>query len=304
MKTWTNYQTDIPRIINNSQTDNVAWATEMVNEATRYLVTTYYFNERTYVVPGGTVAQTQFYNLPPQIKKIISVTITIGGVLWPVYECPSREYWNALNVVTFYQDFPSKFFVYNGQLGIWPIPASNSNVISMYYKTRLVDLSMADVTEQTSSQTVSITTNTTTVTASGGTPFKQWMIGQWLRVPHSTTDATNGDNQWYQIDSVTSGTVLVLKNQYTGASVTGAAFTLGETSILPEDYHDLPLYRMGMIYYTTRFPDATRAQMYQKLWDDGIEALNKEFGSKTTSPVLPDTEQPIINPNLFVKTAG
>lgn len=271
---------------------------EMVNDAIRYLVSKYYFDERSYTVPGGTVAQQQFYNLPAQVENLINLTVSIGSVLYQPIPCTTRQLWDSLNVITFYQDYPAYFFIYNGQVGLYPIPASSSNVIVMNYKTRLIDLSMADVTQATATTTVSITTNTTTVTAAGAA-FKDWMAGQWLRVPHSSTNSANGDNQWYQISSVTSSTVLVLKNVYAGATVAAANFTIGEVSILPEDYQDLPLYRMGYIYYTTRFPDPTRAQLYKGLWDDGETRLNSQFGSKTTSVILPDTGASMLNPNLF-----
>lgn len=300
MKTYTGYLTDIPRIINNSSADNLLWAMEMINDSLRYLTTKYYFNERSYDVPGGTVAQTQFYNLPPQVKKVINVTVTIGGIKWQPKECPSRQYWDSLNTTTFYQDFPSFFFVYNGQVGLFPNPSSNGNTLTINYKTRISDLSMADVTNVTSSQTVSITTNTAVVTASGSA-FVNWMAGQWIRIPHSSVNTTNGDNQWYQIDTVDSATQITLKNAYTGATVTGAAFTIGEVPLLPEDYEDLPLYRMAILYYTTRFPDPARASLYQGLYNQGASALDEEFGSKTTSVVLTDTDGPIINPNLFTR---
>ena len=287
---------DIPQILNNSESGNMSWGLEEVNTALRYLTTKYYFNERSYTT--STVASQQFYNLPPQVKKLINVTVLIGSTLWQPKECPTREYWDYLNTITFTQDYPSFFFVFNGQVGLWPTPASSSNTITMNYKTRIVDLSMQDVTQTTSSQTVSITTNTTTVTASGST-FKNWMAGQWIRIPYSTTDSKNGDNQWYQIDTITSATVLVLKNPYTGATVTAADFTIGQAPLLPEDYHVLPLYRMGYFYYTTRFPDKVMAELYQNLWDRGNADLNDEFGSKTTAVSLPDVSQPIFNLNLF-----
>lgn len=294
MKTFTSYANDITRVVNNSDSDTALWANEVVMDSIRYLVTKYYFNERTYTVSSQ--AQIQFYNLPPRIKKLINVTVTIGNLIYQPKECPSREYWDSLNTVTFYQDFPSFFFVYNGQVGIFPIPASSSNTVTLHYKTRIEDLSMADVTG-----TCTIITNTITVTGSG---FKNWMAGQWIRVAHSSTDSTNGDNQWYQIDTVTSGTVLVLKNNYTGATVTSGAFTIGEVSILPEDYQDLPLWRMAVIYYTTRFPDQIKADQYTSLYDKGILALNDEFGSKSTNVVLTDTSGPVYNPNLFARNIG
>jgi len=287
---------DIGRITNNLLPDNLNWGMEELNQSLRYLTTKYYFNERSYTTT--TVANQQFYNLPPQVKKLINVTVFIGSTLWQPKECPSREYWDYLNTITFQQDYPSFFFVFNGQVGLWPVPASSSNTITMNYKIRTIDLSMADVTNTTASTTVSVTTNTTTVTA-GASAFKAWMAGQWIRIPHSVTDSANGDNQWYQINSITSATVLELKNKYTGSTVTAGNFTIGEVPLLPEDYQDLPLFRMGYIYYTTRFPDATKAKLYENLYDRGEAALNDEFGSKTTSIVLPDTQQPIWNPNLY-----
>lgn len=282
---------DIPRVLGVNSADEMIWGLEELNQSLRYLTTKFYFNERSYATI--TTSNQQFYNLPPQVKKLINVTVFIGSTLWQPKECPSREYWDYLNTITFDQDYPSFFFVFNGQVGIWPVPASNGNTITMNYKTRIVDLSMQDVTG-----TCGVTTNTTTITASG-TPFLNWMAGQWIRIATSSSNTTSGDNQWYQIDSVTSTSVLVLKNKYTGNTVVSGSFTVGETPVLPEDYQDLALWRMGYIYYTTRFPDPTRAKLYKELYDDGFDALNTEFGSKTVSIVLPDTQQPIFNPNLY-----
>ena len=305
MKTYTSYLTDIPRIINNSLTDNLTWAMELVNDSIRYLVTKYYFNERTYTTT--TVAQQQFYNLPPQTKNLINLTVTIGSVVWQPKVCPSRQYWDSLNVITFYQDFPSFFFVYNGQVGIYPIPSSAGNTITMNYKTRIVELSMADVTNATNSDVINLTNGSTAIAFSSATgSLYPWMENNWLKVPYSSTGSVgkNGDNQWYQIARVDTATAGALKAPYTGDTVTGANFMIGETAILPEDYQDLPLYRMGSIYYTTRFPDPVRAQQYQKLWDEGLKALDDEFGSKTTNVALTDTDEQIVNPNLFVRTVS
>jgi hypothetical protein len=305
MKTYSSYIADIPRIINNSLADNVTWATEVINDSIRYLVTKYYFNERTYSTV--TVAQQQFYNLPPQIKKLTNVTVTIGSVLWQPKESPTRQHWDALNVTTFYQDFPSYFFVFNGQVGIWPKPSSAGNIITMNYKTRIPDISQADlvVTGVSGSTGISITTNTITGTVTGATASQSMADSSWIRIPHSTTDTINGDNKWYEISSISgAGKTIVLKNSYAGPTVSGGSFTIGEAPILPEDYQDLPLYRLGVIYYTTRFPDPTRAQLYQKLYDDGEARLNEEFGSKTSSVVLNDTDEPIYNPNLFQRVVS
>lgn len=301
MRTYTSYLTDIPRVINNSSSDNLTWGMETVMDSIRQLVTKYYFNERAYTFT--TIAGQQFYNLPPRVKKLINMTVEIGGVKWQPQECPSRQYWDSLNVITFTQDYPSFFFVYNGQVGIYPTPATTGNTVTLNYKTRIVDLSMADVTSVTASTTISAVQGSATLTTVGST-FKRWMDEQWIRIPFSSTDATCGDNQWYQIEAIASPTTVILKNPYSGENVTGGAFTIGEVPILPEDYQDLPLWRMAIIYYTTRFPDPVRADQYQKLWDIGEAKLNEEFGSKTSSVVLTDTNQEVVNPNLFVRSVS
>jgi hypothetical protein len=160
---------------------------------------------------------------------------------------------------------------------------------------------MADVTHTTASTTVSITTNTTTVTAAGAA-FKAWMVGNWIQIPPTSTDATSGDNKWYQIASVTSSTVLVLENPYTGTTVAGANFTIGEMPILAEDYQDLALYRALWIYFTSIVPDKARGLMYEDLYNKGYAMLETEYGQKVTSPVLTDTSAPVYNPNLFVSS--
>jgi hypothetical protein len=183
-------------------------------------------------------------------------------------------------------------------VGIFPIPSSTGNLITLNYKTRIPDLNQADYT----TGTVGITTNTTIVTGALTVWTKSMLPGGWIRINPDATDAKNGDNQWYEIDSITDGTHLVLKNPYTGTTVAGGTYTIGQAPLLPEDYQDLPLYRMAILYYTTRFPDPNRAALYQGLWDKGEAALDEEFGAKTTNVALTDTDASVMNPNLFQRT--
>jgi hypothetical protein len=299
MRTTTSYKTDIPRFINNSDTDSVAWGLEQVNDSLRYLTGKFYFNEATYTT--DTVALQQFYSLPPHAKKLINVTVEIGGFLWVPNYCPNRRLWDQLNTQTaLYQDYPEFFFPYYNEVGLFPTPASSGNTITMNYETRIVDLTMDDVTQATGPSTMSATNGDATLTASSAT-FLNWMVGQWVRIPFSTSNSTSGDNQWYQIDSVTDSTHCELVAPYSGNTITGASFTIGQVPLLTEDYQDLPLYRMGWIYYTTRLKDATRAAEYKKLYDTGFEMLNNEYGQKITSPVLIDDDTPLYNPNLFAR---
>lgn len=307
MRGFTDYQKDFATFTGNSSTtsnstnsfDNIAWGMRMINDDLRYLTTKFYFNEVSYVVPGGTVANQQGYLLPSDFEVLMNCTIQVGGILYQPIEAPSRSYWDFLNVIVFNNDFPQFYYIYNGRILIWPTPASSSNVITINYKKRIVDLSMADVTQTTASSTVAATLNSTTITASS-TTFRNWMAASgWIRIPYSTTDAQNGDNRWYQIASVTSNTVIELKNPYQGATITGASFTVSDVPLLPEDYQDIPLYKALRLYYTSRVPDPTRAKNYQALHDECYAALEDKYGQKSNSPVLTDPNMPVYNPNLF-----
>lgn len=307
MRTFTSFTKDFTTLTGNTSTtasstnsyDNVTWGMRMINDAIRYLATVFYFNETTYTVPGGTVAQQMGYTLPADFEQLMNVTFQVGGLLWQPKESPSRKHFDALNVIPFYNDFPQFYYIFDGKVNIYPIPASNANVITLHYKKRITDLAMDDVTSTTASTTVSVTTATTTVTAAGSA-FKRWMgMSGWIQFPYGTTDASSGDNKWYQIASITSATVLELKNPYMGPTITGGNFTIGDVPILPEDYQDLPLFRACRTYFSTRVPDALKAGNFKTMYEEGYVALDNKYGQKSTTPVLTDTESVVYNPNLF-----
>lgn len=307
MRGFTSYSKDFATLTGNASTtanttnsyDNISWGMRMINDSIRYLSTIFYFNETTYTVPGGTVANQQGYTLPGDFEALMNITVQVGGILYQPKESPSRRHFDSLNVIPFYNDFPQFFYIFNNQILIYPTPASNANVISLHYKRRVSDLSMDDVTDITSAKTVSATVNSTTITASGAA-FKKWMgYSGWIQIPFSSTDASSGDNRWYAISSITSDTVLELKNPYMGATITGAKFTISDVPILPEDYQDIPLYQACRLYFNSRVPDPTKSANFKAMYEETFGLLDAKYGSKSNTPVLTDTESPVYNPNLF-----
>lgn len=401
---YSDYLTAIPRFINVTDSDTKTWATDLINNQLRYLTTFFFFNERSWTVPGGTQASQQWYRLPPNVADVVDVTVNINGVLWIPSFAGNRRYWDALNVITFVQDYPLFFYVYGQQLGLFPMPATTGYPITINYKERITDLTQADystgtvsaqqyktgtVTATANSATLTVKTNpqspflsvndSLTLTSTGslpagfaaattyyvisvsgtptlsgsvttpgqslntvsysiqlsatlagpaitpttagkgqivytvdgsiitgsGTTFSQSMVGQWIKITPSTTNSANGDGRWYQIQAVNSTTQLVLFTEYIGtgttSSISSAAYRIGQLPIINENYHDLPLYYMAMVYYATRLPDKARYEMYKQMYEQKYADLNKEFGSKTTSPILLDNEVGIYNPNLFVQ---
>ena len=234
---------------NNTSTENLAYGDVLMNDSDKYLTTKYFFDEVSQVVPGGTIAGTQSYDLPYNIKQLINVYVSVGNIRYQLQEAPTRQFWDSLNFVPYTSDIPQYYFIYNKKCYIFPTPSSSSNTITYNYKARLRELSQADYTIGT----VTVTNASSVITGSG-TTFTVDMVGRWIQVT-----APSGDNNWYQIGSYTSATVLGLVNQYQGNTVSGASYTIGEMPLLAEDYQDLPIYRACSIYFTTRVPDKTRA---------------------------------------------
>jgi len=294
MRTTTSYTNDFTNFTSNTSAANTTLGLKLVNDAIRYLVGVFFFNERTYIVPDGTVDGQENYRLPYNVKQVINVTVQIGSTLWQPVEIATRKQYDALNVIPFENDFPQFYYIYNSELLLWPTPASNGNVITINYKKRLRDLSAADYT----TGTVAATNGSTTITGSG-TTWTTNMADRWINIPLTASDSTSGDDNWYQIASVTSATSLTLHNEYEGNNATGATYTIGEVPILPEDYQDLPLYRACYVYHATIKENKDKAALYESLYNEGYARLEAEFGSKTSGVGITPQDYPTVNPNLF-----
>lgn len=295
MRTYTQYRTSWGTLTNNTTTANLDLGSQLVMDSLRYLTTKYFFDERTQVIPGGTVASQQGYNLPYNIKTILNLYVNVGNIRYQPKEVPNRAFWDSLNFVPYTSDIPQYYFIFNKQVYLFPTPSSSSNVITVNYKARITDMSQADYTTGTVTMT-----NASSVIAGAGTTFTSSMAGRWIQPAMSS----GGDNNWYEISSYTSTTVLGLVNQYQGTTNSSISYIIGEVPWLPEDYQDLPLYRGCQVYFTTRVPDPTRAQGFKDLYDTGHAALDAEFGSKSNSVAITPQDEPVINPNLFARNIG
>ena len=85
----------------------------LINDAHRYLLQKYYFNEVSTTIV--TVSQQQFYDLPFDFSKNKTDTITTGNLKWTPTEVLTRADWDRLNVFPYYADFPSNYFIWKNQ---------------------------------------------------------------------------------------------------------------------------------------------------------------------------------------------
>src|SRR5882672_5071608 len=143
MLTYTSYSSRFNDLTQNSSSGNTTRGMQLVNDSLRYLTEKYYFNEAQYTTT--TVAQQQTYYLPFNVKDVINMTVLVGSVLWQPLEASSRQFWDSLNTIPFYSDFPQFGYRFTAnQINLFPIPVSNGNTITINYKKRIRDLSAAD----------------------------------------------------------------------------------------------------------------------------------------------------------------
>jgi hypothetical protein len=299
MFTFTSYQNAFTDRSQNTSTANATRGMQLINESLKYVTQKYYFNEKQFTTT--TVAGQQTYTLPFDVKDIINATVTVGGILWQPLEAGSRQFWDSLNTVSFSSDFPQFYFRFkSNQINLFPIPTSNGNTLTINYKSRIRDLSAADY----STGTVTVTSGSATVTGVG-TSWTSNMANRWLNVPLTASNATSGDDGWYQIQTVASATSLTLWDKYTGDTATSASggYTIGETPLLPEDYQDLALYRALWVYYSTININEAAAAQFENLYNTGKAVLDYEFGSKSESPVLTPPDAVVFNPNAFPRVS-
>lgn len=298
MISFTEIQNQYKDYTQNETTENLTRCAKLANIEHRYLLQKYFSNEGSFTIT--TVANQQFYKMPPNYSKLKTLTITVGVLKWTPTEVLTREEWDKLNVFPYYSDIPNNYFIYpggdhGGQIGIWPIPATNGNTITFNYKFRIPDLSMADVTSN-----ASITTLTTAV--SGGSGFVPTTNAQsesrWIKFSQP-----DGDNLWYQLASVNSTSAATLYTPYQGITVTNKTCIIGQMPLLMEDFQDMLIWKPIIFYFTTIVNDPTKAKEFQELYAQKLKQLDEYAGSKTINVNL-GRKALAKNPNLFPQNLG
>lgn len=241
-----------------------------------------------------------FKTLPQYIDRVASLYVTVGTYNYTPKECPSRGRWDALNMTTFQSDIPTDWYIYDGKLGLFPRPATATNIVTINSKQLARDLTVADYT---TGGILTAVKGSPTITGTG-TTFTASMVGRWLRITESDT-ANKGDGYWYKIRSYTSATVITLEKPYQGTAITAgnAAYTISQCSLMPEQYQDLPIYGALRTYFTSVQPDNSKAQLYEGMYSEMYKMMEKDYLQKNESAVIDDgtgRDYQMLNPNLFL----
>lgn len=296
MKSYTTLRTDYGIDTKNTQTANLTWGDRMMNDFHRRLLAKADWPFLHRLRTATTVASTTFVALPYDVDLVESVFVTVGTTRHNPRPAPNREFWDQLHYSVQTSDIPSWWFVFDGQLGLWPRPASSSNTISINAKIKPVELNTADIT----SSTITTLANAgTALTVSAGLTTQ--MAGFWIRPTFSTTINT-GDGQWYELSSVTNATTATLVRGYGGQSIAAgtAVCTIGQMPLLPAAFHGLPEEYAAFRYWMKE--KDTRAVDFKATLNEGISELFKAYGFNDLSMVIDDGEGSPLppNPNLMI----
>ena len=67
-------------------------------------------------------------------------------------------------------------------------------------------------------------------------------------------------------------------------------YTIGQASLLPEQFHQLLIYGAVAQYYSSIKPETTQAQLYTGMYTAGLLQLQKEHGQAVSDPALEDID--------------
>lgn len=205
-------------LTNNSTTGNLTLGDTLIWQFTLELVHKYpfIFGERTFTLQ--TYPSVQFTQLPLPLRKVNTVQVLVGSFLWPVTEVGSLTEWNNINLVsTVTSDVPQYFFYYNGQLGLYPTPATGYNTLYVKGQLDVTNLSVADVTE-TKTLAIPYALTLTAIVASGATSAT--LSSTWgLTTGTYQMIFSSGDNR---LVTLTSGSAAVTWSYALSAAATTA----------------------------------------------------------------------------------
>ena len=233
-------------------------------------------------------ADVDTYQLPPDCVKVTGVKyLDSGGRTLPVTQIRSEYQWTMLKQSQQSSNRIIHFFVQGAdEIALYPTPSDDvTNGLIIYYKPRGKSMSQADYT----TGTITLTDGSVTVTGVG-TAFTTNMEGRVLR---DTDDSSGYD---YRISAVSSGTVLLLEEPFTGISGSGKTFLIGEAPVYPEEFHYAPIdYALGKYFQLN--DDSVRASYHMSgnfdrpgQFETAVLQCQSLYASSSNSMVITDDE--------------
>ncbi len=227
----------------NNSPENTALGLQMLNDAHRYLMQKYFFNERSYSI--RTIGNQQEYPLPFDYSKLKTGTVTVGNLKWNPTEVLTRREWDSLNVFPYYADIPSNFYIYGGKFNLWPIPSTGST--SIVYTGLIGTLSSGDTIVQGANTGIILTVNTSTSTIQVAVALGS------VFTAGAFTDTTSGATGTVVSTSITLGNLITFNYQKRVPDLSLADYATGTVTATKDNIH---IVGVGTAWLTTFSPTA------------------------------------------------
>lgn len=289
MLTYTGGRNLYATLTNNDSSANLTLGDTLINQSIRHYCSSnggkWPFLEK--VTTQSTVASQQAYILPASTRKIVDLYVTVGNVTYSPVPVEDPAVWKRVIQSNLGTGDRALFYYRQGnRVLIAPTPASSGNTVTIRVRKNVADLSIADYT----TGTVTMTNGDETVTGAA-TTFTVAMEGRYIR-------ATSGDMQWYEIADFTSTTALELLADYEGETVAGSNFIIGQVSVLPEAYQELPVWRSAAQYWKGE-GDRNRAAMYEETAAELYQSMLDEAQEKAEGAYMPPIQNLVFrDPNI------
>lgn len=224
------------------------------------------------------------YQVPIDSIRIIGMTATIsngaGAYKVPVKEIRSEFEWRNIIAYPYSSNWEAYYFMLgNDEFQLWPTPSQDvTNGIRFYYQQQDHDLSIEDITNDSTSATVTVTNGSTLVTATSAvfTPNMANLRFQLTGV---------NDLSWYEIVDVPTSSTLTLKSAFVGLTGTAQAWRIGQPFIFPDEYDDTPIdYALARFFESRNNPQ--RATYHQNKYQAAVNDAVEQYSSSTEGNVI------------------
>ena len=298
MKTYTELSSLAGTLTNNPSTANKSLMMQLYNDDYKSICAErdWDFLLRTNTI--ATVDGQQAYGFPADYGSLVSLNVLVGSYQWTPIEISSATEWDRINQQpSFESAYPQYFFVFNGTVKLWPTPSASAYTITVTYRKKVIDLSVADYT----TGNVSAVTLAGTAVTGSGTTWTAPMAGRYIKITPTDTAAASGDGQWYLISAATA-TAITLTDAYQGVTISAnTAYTIGQVPALPEEYQQLPLYKALQTYFTSIEPEMERADRYGNEYERLRQKLTEGYAMQTMNVNIETSGiSNQLNGNLFI----
>lgn len=257
----------------------------------------------------------QYYPIPANVSKITDNTISVGQLKFTVMPIQTRQDWDKVNFLPYNSDIPQYAFIYNGTLGVFPIPSTTGNILTFNFKARVPDFSTSFLFSDTSGtayvagQTVYDYQKGTASGSAGSTTITGASTPNWTTAfptgdvtkynLYFSAGPTKGDGIWYPIYTIDSATQLTLSLPLVNAVASGSTYSIAQMPLLEEDFHDMLVDGAMMRYYTNIAKDTNGAALHKDSYNTRLQLLEDYAGTKQINVDLGASPNPM-NPNLFL----